>query len=150
MHDGLGLSGRLKASLERRAMTVSSLARELGTERSGLSTRLNAGRFSEEELIAIAEIVGRSPAYLRYGVPDDVEGQPRGFYRGMNEAARAMLQTVLLLQERISEALNDPTAPTPNQPRLTDAFSDADAAAVLDAVETADRLRVTPKKGRSA
>jgi transcriptional regulator with XRE-family HTH domain len=67
------LGERIKVALKEAGLTVTEAAERLGVARGAFSTRINAGRVDEEELLKIAAMTRRPPAWLRYGVEGDFE-----------------------------------------------------------------------------
>lgn len=53
----LSIGEKVKIVLDRRRMTITELAKSLGTSRQNLTNKFSRNNFSEKEIIAIADIL---------------------------------------------------------------------------------------------
>lgn len=108
------LAERVKEAAKAQGLSITQLAQALGASRPAFSTRLHAGSIDEEELVRIAALVKRTPAWLRYGVQGDFRDGARWAVRQMMDRLRDLEGT-----EPMPEA--PPSAPdaTPKRAKPT-------------------------------
>jgi len=98
------LGERIQQALNDAGKTQTWLASTLGKSRNTVGLWVTTSRIPEEELERVADVLGRSRAWLRYGVLDPVEEGIERYVTGWEEAVEKMRENLDRMQPPVREA----------------------------------------------